>query len=524
MLGIGFLDVLGYRQRRLSIGGDPKRAALTFERRSGLASLSQSVGVAAAGLAIVFLITAFYSRADFDNETTVGFTYLLAILCASTLWGLSVSVLMSISATLAYDYYFLPPVHQFGISDYRDWVALSGFLITSVVGSCLSGWARREAQEADRRRREVERLYGFTQRLLSADDQVGLLGAIPRHIAEAFGVSAAAVFLSETEEVYHWGIDLAQLKAKGARAKLASSDLQAKAEGSVCVVPIRLGGQEIGSIHVPLPAPSNTTLEAIATLIAVAIERVRAIEHAGAMEAARESERLKSALLDAITHDFRTPLTSIKGSVTGLLSGIEFDGDQQQELLSVIDEGCDRIDQLVSAASEMARIDAGEVKLDMMPHSAGEFISTAMADCKEVLQERPMRFEVNHQDLQVLADLPAAKKVLVHLIDNANLYSSPGEPIVISTEERNGFLLFNVADRGPGIDKREINRIFEKFYRGEGQRDRVPGTGMGLAIAKAITEAHGGTLKVESQQGRGTVFTFSLPINSGVRFAEACQT
>jgi len=255
MLGIGFLDVLGYRQWRLSMRGASKSAVSPYARHSGLAKLSQSVGAAAAGLAIVFLITVFYSRADFDNETTVGFTYLLAILCASTLWGLSVSVLMSISATLAYDYYFLPPVHQFGISDYRDWVALSGFLITSVVGSCLSDWARREAQESDRRRQEVERLYEFTQRLLSADDQVGLLGAVPRHIVEAFGVGAAAVFLSETEEVYHWGIDLARLEPKGARDMLASSGLQAKAEGNVCVVPIRLGVREIGSIHIPLPAP-----------------------------------------------------------------------------------------------------------------------------------------------------------------------------------------------------------------------------------------------------------------------------
>jgi two-component system sensor histidine kinase KdpD len=285
------------------------------------------------------------------------------------------------------------------------------------------------------------------------------------------------------------------------------------------VAPIRLGGREIGSIHIPRPAPSKTTLEAVSTLIAIGIERVRAIERAGAMEAARENERLKSALLDAITHDFRTPLTSIKGSVTGLLSGIEFDPEQERELLSVIDEGCDRIDQLVGAASEMARIDAGEVKLDVKPHSAGEFISAVIADCKDLLQERPLRFEVNHQELQVLADLAAAKKVLIHLIDNANLYSAPGEPIVVSTEERNGFLLFNVADRGPGIDTGEINRIFEKFYRGQGQRDRVPGTGMGLPIAKAITEAHGGTLKVDSRVGVGTVFTFSLPIDRKLSFA-----
>lgn len=512
-------NIIDRCRRRSSVQDDQKSALASGSCFSDFTSLHRTIGSAAAGLAIVFLITAFYCHADFDNETTVGFTYLLAILCASTLWGLSVSVLMSIGATLAYDYYFIPPVHQFGISDYRDWVALSAFLITSVVGSCLSDWARREAREADLRRREVERLYEFTQRLLSADDQMALLGTIPRHIAEAFGVGSAAVFLSEKNEMYHWGVDVAQLELGAPPAAAAREAVQAEAEGSVCVTPIRLGEKEIGSIYVPQPAPSKATLEAVSTLIAIGIERVCAIERAGAMEAARENERLKSALLDAITHDFRTPLTSIKGSVTGLLSGIEFDREQQKELLSVIDEGCDRIDQLVGAASEMARIDAGEVKLDVKPHSAGEFISTVIAEYKDVLQERPLRFEVNHQELQVLADLPAAKKVLIHLIDNANLYSAPGEPIVVSTEEKNGFLLFNVADRGPGIDKGEINRIFEKFYRGKGQRDRIPGTGMGLPIAKAITEAHGGTLKVDSRVGIGTVFTFSLPIDRKLSFA-----
>jgi two-component system sensor histidine kinase KdpD len=519
MLGMESANVLNRWKPRPSAPNRQERAMTADSDRWESKPLYRTIVSATVGLAIVSLITAFYCHADFDNETTVGFTYLLAILCASTLWGLSVSVLMSIGATLFYDYYFLPPVHQFGISDYRDWVALSGFLITSVVGSCLSDWARREAREADLRRQEVERLYEFTQRLLSADDQMGLLGAIPRHIAEAFGVGSAAVFLSEKEEMYHWGVDVARLELGEPAVALAGAAVQAKADGSVCVAPIRLGGREIGSIHIPRPAPSKTTLEAVSTLIAIGIERVRAIERAGAMEAARENERLKSALLDAITHDFRTPLTSIKGSVTGLLSGIEFDPEQERELLSVIDEGCDRIDQLVGAASEMARIDAGEVKLDVKPHSAGEFISAVIADCKDLLQERPLRFEVNHQELQVLADLAAAKKVLIHLIDNANLYSAPGEPIVVSTEERNGFLLFNVADRGPGIDTGEINRIFEKFYRGQGQRDRVPGTGMGLPIAKAITEAHGGTLKVDSRVGVGTVFTFSLPIDRKLSFA-----
>jgi two-component system sensor histidine kinase KdpD len=256
------------------------------------------------------------------------------------------------------------------------------------------------------------------------------------------------------------------------------------------------------------------------TLITIAIERAGALESAAKMEAERQGEQLRSTLLESVTHDFRTPLTSIKGAVTGLLAAIDFSRDQQRELLTIINEECDRINQLVSAAAEMSRFEAARVKLDVKVHAAGELISVALADCKGMLGDRPLRVEAQHQELQVLADLSSAKKVLVHLVDNANLYSTPGQPIKICTEKRDGFLFFSVADQGPGIAEAEINRIFEKFYRGACQRERVPGTGMGLAIAKAITEAHGGTLEVNCSQGQGTTFTFSLPIESSSTLSE----
>jgi two-component system sensor histidine kinase KdpD len=490
-----------------------------------LKRIARVAGRYAAGLAIVVLVTQFYRYVNFSNETTVGFTYLLAILSASTLWGLRVSLLMSLAATLAYDYFFLPPINEFTISDPRDWVALSAFILTSVVGSSLSAWARREAQEAHRRRKEVETLYEFSQRLLRADDPIRLLQAIPRHVVEAFGVTAAALFLADHEEVYHWGVDPTQLLDAGVLESVrAVRGLQARAEQSVCVIPVRAEGREIGSVHMSLPGPSRVTLESAATLIEIAVERARAIERAGKMEAARESERLKSALLDAIAHDFRTPLTSIKGSVSGLLAGLEYDREQQRELLAVIDEECDRINQLVGEASDMARLDAGELKLDATPRPAGELISAVLADCGNLLAARPCLLETEHRNVQVLADLHLAKKVLVHLIENANLYSPPGRPISIHTAEENGFLFLSVADQGPGIEAAEAARIFDKFYRGAGQRDRVPGTGMGLAIAKAIVEAHGGTIGVVSHPGHGAVFTFSLPVVRAPEEQEACRT
>jgi two-component system sensor histidine kinase KdpD len=229
------------------------------------------------------------------------------------------------------------------------------------------------------------------------------------------------------------------------------------------------------------------------------------------IESTRESESLKSVLLDAITHDFRTPLTSIKASVTGLLDDLEFDREQRRELLTIIKEECDRINRLVGEAAEIARLESGEVKLDLASHSVGELLSAALTECKNVTATREICLDVKHQDSRLLVDLSLAKRVLVHLIVNAHLYSSPGKPIRIETQVRGRFHTISVADQGPGIDDNEIDQIFEKFYRGKEQRLRVHGTGMGLPIAKAIVEAHRGTIGVVSRLGQGSVFAFSLP-------------
>ena len=469
----------------------------------------------AAALAAVLAIAFFYRHTHRFNATTVAFTYLLAILGVSTLWGLAVSVFMSLAATLAYNYFFLPPINTFTIADPQNWVALVTFLVTSVLASDLATRARNQAAEANRRRREVERLYKFSQRLLSAGNPIELLNAIPRQIVEMFEVGAAALFLAEKQKIYRSGMNLPQLDAESLKAVVAREDLQIDEERSLCFAPLRMGSRILGSVGISGPVLSRLSLEALGSLIAVALERAHAIEMVGKTEAAREGERLKSALLDAITHDFRTPLTSIKASATSLLSAAKLDDAQRTELLNIIDEECDRMNRLVGEAAEMARLEAGEVKLHQETLRVVDLISEALDVCKGVLGARPIRIEMKNQDLLVRADLARAKEVLVHLIENANLYSSPDHPITISAEEKDDFVWFSVADQGPGIGEAELGLIFDKFYRGTDQRYRVQGTGMGLPIAKAIVEAHGGTISVISQVDQGSVFSFSLPIHRG---------
>jgi two-component system sensor histidine kinase KdpD len=470
----------------------------------------------AAALAAVLIITQFYRHTHRFNVTTIAFTYLLAILGISTVWGLAVSVFMSLFAALFYNYFFLPPVGTFFISDPQNWVAVFTFLATSVLASDLSTRARNQAAEANRRRREVERLYGFSQRLLSAGNPIELLNAIPRQIVDLFEVGAAVLFLLDKQKVYRSGINLPQLDVEFLKGIVAREDLQIDEERSVCFAPLRLGSKILGSVGISGPVLSRQSLEALGTLIAVAVERAHAIEMVGKTEAAREGERLKSALLDAIAHDFRTPLTSMKAAVTSLLSPARLDDDQRQELLNIINEECDRLNRLVGEAAEMARLEAGEVKLQLIPIPVDDLIAASLDVCKGPLGNRPVHIDVKNHRLAIRADLARAREVLVHLIENANLYSSPDQPITISAEEKGEFVLFNVADHGPGIGDTELALIFDKFYRGSDQRYRVQGTGMGLPIAKAIVEAHGGTISVLSQLDHGSVFSFTLPTTNAV--------
>jgi two-component system, OmpR family, sensor histidine kinase KdpD len=469
----------------------------------------------AAALAAVWVIAFFYTHTYRFSVTTVAFTFLLAILGFSALWGLGVAIFMSVAATLAYNYFFLPPTGTFTIADPENWVVLFSFLATSLLGSNLAARARRQTAEANRRGREVERLYRFSQGLLSAGNPIELLNAIPRQIVDTFEVGAVALFLADKQKVYRSGIKLPQLDEDSLKAIVVREDLRIDAERSVCFAPLRLGAHILGSLGISGPVLSRQSLEALGTLIAIAIERAYAIEHVGKTEATREGEHLKSALLDAITHDFRTPLTSMKASVTTLLSEAKLDEGQRIELLNIINEECDRLNRLVGEAGEMAHLEAGEVKLHLEPHRVDELISKSLDTCKGVLATRRIGIEVKDPGLRVYADLARAREVLVHLIENANLYSSPDAPITISAEAKGDLAFISVADHGPGIDDQEEALIFDKFYRGKDQRYRVQGTGMGLPIAKAIVEAHGGTIGVVSQLGHGSVFTFSLPIFRG---------
>src|SRR5215472_792996 len=294
-----------------------------------------------AALAIVLGITLFYRKAlPQVNQTTVGFSFLLAILAVSTLWGMAVSAVMSVAAMLAYNFFFLPPVGTFTIADRQNWIALFAFLITALVASNLAERARREAEGAEQRRREVEQLYGLSQRLLASENVLELMNKLPQYVQETFSVGSVVAMAADHPTVYRSSLD-----AKFEESVLRSTLLRGEPikQGGVSYVPLRLGMRTVGALAVAGADLSRVTLDALGSLAGLAVERARALEALSKNRAEQEHERLRTALLDSVTHEFRTPLTSIKASVTTLLSGGGLDDSARRELLSVIDEETDRL-------------------------------------------------------------------------------------------------------------------------------------------------------------------------------------
>jgi len=462
--------------------------------------------------AVIAAIVLLYFRWLLVNPSTVGFTFLLAVLLVSANWGLRYAIVTSILATVAYNFFFLPPLLRLTIADPQNWIALSVFLVTAVLASQLSERARRGMLFADQRRREVERLYAFSQQLWLSESVFELLNLIPKHIVESFEVSGAALFLEGKQESYYFDsssrslFPADQLKSISDRGEPVLDRANRR-----CYMPLRMGVRSVGALGLAGCDLSRESLEAIGSLVAISIERANTVDKLTKSEAARESDRLRSVLLDSVTHEFRTPLTSIKASAETLLSDIALEESQRKELLQVINEESDRLNRLVGEAGEVAQLDAHQLQFTFETHHIREAIERGIKNSQGALRQHTVQVLVPSNLRPVRMDIDRITEVLTHLLDNAGKYSPPNTPICVTAESKGSDLIVSVADHGPGIDQVEQEMIFEKFYRGRDQRMIIQGTGMGLPIAKAIVELHGGKIGLTSQLGRGSVFYFSLP-------------
>ena len=458
---------------------------------------------------IVAAIVLFYKHLPV-NPTTVALTFLVAVLLVSTYWDIRTAIVLALISTAAFNFFFLPPYLTFTVADPQNWIALLAFLVTAVVASKLSERARREARDAKEQRRNVERLYSLSQQLLTVENIPELMNAIPRFVTQSFDALGTALSTPTKPTIYQSSPDVSfdpgALASTAARGEFST-------RGDVAYVPLRLGVRVVGALAINGRSIRRETGEAIGSLVGTAIERARAIEQLTASQSARESERLRSALLDSVTHDFRTPLTSIKASVMGLLGSSDLEVEQRHELLTVIDEETDRLNRLIGEAAEMAQLDAHAISLNRHSVDIRDVANSAIDDLHAVLQPHALEISVPSDLPHVCADFERIKEVMKHLLENAAKYSPAESPVRVSAEMSKGLVVTSVSDRGPGIDSLEQSLIFDKFYRGRRERYAAAGTGMGLAIAKAIVEAHGGTISVTSQLGSGSVFSFTLPVS-----------
>jgi two-component system, OmpR family, sensor histidine kinase KdpD len=477
-----------------------------------LRQLAKRAVPAAIRLAVAIAVTAGITFLCFRlipvNATTAGFCYLVEVLIIATVWGLREAVVTSIVAMLCFNYFFFPPVGTFTISDSRNWVALFAFLATSLIAGQLSARAKRRTREAIDRQEEMERLYALSRAILQTDSREAPGKQIAEQIVQTLHLPGVALDDHIRGEIHCAGsehlADLERVLRKGPDAFILPG-----AMAPIVVSPVRLGGEEIGALAVWGSTLSETALQSVSNLAAIGLDRARAQQVTAEAEAARQSQELKSTLMDALAHEFKTPLTSIKAAATALLSEAVPKLSEHQELLAIIDEDADRLARLVTEAIQMARIEGGTLQLNRGLHAPAALISAALRDMKHRTEGRRLDVQLPVGLPLVFVDAGLVQMALRQVIDNALKFSSPAGPLTIAARAEEGRLVISVADEGPGIPERELDRVFEKFYRSPGHH-RVGGTGMGLTVAREILRAHGGDIMVKNLSGTGSEFCLVL--------------
>lgn len=463
----------------------------------------------AAVLILMAAITMACLRIQHVNAATTGFLFLVAILMIATVWGLVEATVGSMVAMLCFNYFFLPPVGTLMVTDPQNWVALFAFLATSLTASQLSARLKGQRREALDRKLEVEQLYALSRGLLLTDSTLPVGSQIAQRVAESFAIPAVALYGGEGDDIYYGGAE--PIPEATAKLRDAAQRITFLKEKGVIVASVTFGGTPVGSLAIRGISLSDAALRSLLNLVAIGWERARTQTLVNRAELARQSQELKSTLLDAIAHEFKTPLTSIKAVTTDLLDPSNGLPPQQRELAAIADEGADRLERLVTEAIQLARIEGGTFPLNREVHFPGSLISAAMRQMKSLTGRREIHVEIAQETCAVWADGELIEMVIRQLIDNALKYSPAGSPIVIRSASAKGTVRFSVADQGAGIAASEQAQLFERFYRSTREHPQVKGAGMGLTIAREILRAHGGEIWVNSSPGEGSEFSFSLP-------------
>jgi two-component system sensor histidine kinase KdpD len=483
---------------------------LQLRRSRWLARLPKGIGA----MSVVLLTTVLFETIIHVNASTAGFVYLIEVFLAAAYVGFYESIAVAVSAAFCFNYFFLPPIRKWEIRDPHNWVALIAFLAGSLIAGRLSSNARHRAEEAKNKQLEMERLYELSRAIMAMNPNQSMPAVIADKVLSLYPVRGVAIFDLTRHTVHavgEWGIPNLELRLKiAAREGIADYD----PESETLIQPIHLGHKCLGSIALKGSTQRNAALHALLNLIAMAMENALSHEMASGAEAVRQSEGFKSTLLDALAHEFKTPLTSIKGATTALLSGSKLNERQREDLLTVMDQEADRLNGLVTEAIQLARIEAGHLELNLHPHTIAELVGGALDQLSLGRDGRAIELAIDENIPFVQMDLTLMQVALRQLLDNAVKYSAPSSPIAIRAAMVEGAVEIQVRNWGVPLSEEELARVFEKFYRGWSMRQPVLGTGMGLAIAREILLAHGGDIRAESSSERGTLFILRFPAGS----------
>ena len=461
-----------------------------------------------AGLAAVALVTFIGFRLHL-NLSASGSLYFLIVVMVSIVWGFWEASVTSLIAVGCLNYFFVPPVFTWTVSDPQNWVALATFEIAALTVSELSTRVQEKARAEARQRVEVQKLYELSLRILLLDRRQTIGPQIVSLIQEIFGTESVALFDATSARMDATGSQADDLDQLARDAYFQDSTLEG-GEAHTWAQALRLGSKPVGAIALRGTELGRPTIVPIASLAAIALERARSFEKESGAEAARQTEQLRTAVLDSLAHAFKTPLTAIWTASSGLLEGGRLSPDDV-ELATLIDEQADHLNRLASELLQMARIDAAEVRLRRERISVLTLIEDVLSRYREQLHGRRVDVADRAAQLEVYGDRKVLSTALEQFIDNASKYSTPGSPISISAEENLGEIVIAVHNEGPPIQPVDRERIFERFYRAAESRHRAAGTGLGLSIAKKAAEAHGGRTWVVSEERTGTTFSFAVP-------------
>ena len=451
------------------------------------------------------------------NSTAAGMVFLVLVVWWATQTGVVLSIYIAVVCAVSFDYYFLPPIHTLWLVGAQAWVEMISFALGCVVVSRLAERARRQTMQAEQRQEDVGRLYALSQEMMLLDDADRLIHNLPGLIDRIFALQGVVLYVRDHDRFYSSIGEVPASVQVHMRAMMQGLNPTLAPRAGYHATALMLGMRSVGALAWRPEMLSREVATAVSAQVAIAVARSMAIETSALLEAAREGERLRTALIDSLTHELRTPLTSIRAAATTLLQGEGLDEAARLDMVRIIDEEAARLDVLIGEAVEMAEIDANVVQVKKSPQHPRALLDQAVEESRQILASHKVNISVEHDDSSG-RDKPAwfdphlLGRVLRHLLENVAGYTPPGSRVTLGSKRVGDRLEFLVEDNGPGIDASDLPLIFEKFYRGKRGAGARKGSGMGLAISRAILHAHGGGIEASSIPGSGARFRFWVPL------------